>query len=136
MLEYEINDLKIFNDERGNVQHGMKYTDKGSFGIEEVYFSTVNHGFYKGWKKHQKMVLNLIVLEGKVLFYLANSEFNEFKEIIISKDDAKRISIMPNQWLAFTSLIKPCSTIMNIANLTNNKDMTDNIPFFKPNLCK
>jgi len=136
MLEYEINDLKIFNDERGNVQHGMKYNDKGSFGIEEVYFSTVNYGFYKGWKKHQKMVLNLIVLEGKVLFYLANSEFNEFKEIIISKDDAKRISIMPNQWLAFTSLIKPCSTIMNIANLTNNKDMTDNIPFFKPNLCK
>ena len=40
---------------------------------------------------------------------------------------------MPNQWLSFTSLVKPSSKIMNIANLTNKEDITDNVPFFKPN---
>ena len=86
----------------------------------------------KGWKKHHKMVLNLIVIEGKVLFYLANNQFNEFKEIIICKNDLKS-TIMPNQWVSFTSLINPNSKIMNIANLTNKEDITDNKPFFKPN---
>ncbi len=133
MIEYKINKLQKFNDERGFVLQGMKYQDRESFGIREVYFSSVNYGFYKGWKKHQKMVLNLIVIEGKVLFYLANNEFTEFKEIIICKNDLQRITIMPNQWLSFTSLVKPSSTIMNIANLTNKEDITDNIPFFKPN---
>tara|TARA_B100000073_G_scaffold82687_1_gene63297 strand:+ start:48683 stop:49084 length:402 start_codon:yes stop_codon:yes gene_type:complete len=133
MIDYRINKLKKFDDERGSVLHGMKFNDKESFGIKEVYFSTVNYGFYKGWKKHQNMVLNLIVIEGKVLFYLADNEFREFKEIIICKNDLKRITIMPNQWLSFTSLVKPDSKIMNIANLTNKEDITDNIPFFKPN---
>ena len=133
MIDYRINKLKKFDDERGYVLHGMKFNDKESFGIKEVYFSTVNYGFYKGWKKHQNMVLNLIVIEGKVLFYLADNEFKEFKEIIICKNDLKRITIMPKQWLSFTSLVKPDSKIMNIANLTNKEDITDNIPFFKPN---
>ena len=133
MIDYRINKLKKLDDERGSVLHGMKFNDKESFGIKEVYFSTVNYGFYKGWKKHQNMVLNLIVIEGKVLFYLADNEFREFKEIIICKNDLKRITIMPNQWLSFTSLVKPDSKIMNIANLTNKEDITDNIPFFKPN---
>ena len=133
MIEYKINQLQKFKDERGSVLHGMKCNDSESFGIREVYFSTVNYGFYKGWKKHQKMVLNLIVIEGEILFYLADSEFTEFKEIIICKNDLKRITIMPNQWLSFTSLVQPSSTIMNIANLTNKEDITDNVPFFKPN---
>ena len=133
MIEYKINKLKKFDDERGSVLHGMKSNDKECFGIKEVYFSTVNYGFYKGWKKHQKMVLNLIVIEGQVLFYLADNQFSEFKEIIICKNDLKRITIMPNQWLSFTSLVKPSSKIMNIANLTNKEDITENIPFFKPN---
>ena len=132
MIDYKINKLKKFDDERGSVLHGMKFNDKESFGIKEVYFSTVNYGFYKGWKKHHNMVLNLIVIEGKVLFYLADNEFTEFQEIIICKNDLKRITIMPNQWLSFTSLVRPSSKIMNIANLTNNEDITDNIPFFKP----
>ena len=100
MIEYKINKLKKFDDERGSVLHGMKFDDNECFGIKEVYFSTVNYGFYKGWKKHQKMVLNLIVIEGQVLFYLADNEFSEFKEIIICKNDLKRITIMPNQWLS------------------------------------
>ena len=133
MIEYKINHLQKFKDERGSVLHGMKCHDSESFGIREVYFSTVNYGFYKGWKKHQKMVLNLIVIEGEILFYLADSEFTEFKKIIICKNDLKRITIMPNQWLSFTSLVKPSSKIMNIANLTNKEDITDNVPFFKPN---
>ena len=133
MIEFKINKLKKFDDERGSVLHGMKFNDEDSFGFIVVFFSTVNYGFYKGWKKHHNMVLNLIVIEGEVLFYLADSEFSEFKEIIICKNDLKRITIMPNQWLSFTSLVKPSSKIMNIANLTNKEDITDNIPFFKPN---
>ena len=132
MINYKINKLNIFKDERGFVKHGLKFNNNDCFGIREVYFSNVVYGAYKGWKKHHKMVLNLIVIEGEILFYIANNDFSEFKDITLSSDDSYRLTIMPNQWVAFTSLIKPSSTIINIANLTNTEDITDSTPFFNP----
>ena len=132
MIDFKLNNLKILSDDRGFVQHGMKINDNNSFGIREVYFSSVNYGFYKGWKKHTRMVLNIIVVQGEINFYLANNKFSEFKEIKIARDDYKRLTIMPNQWMAFTSNVKPSSTIINIANLCNKEDITENLPFFKP----
>ena len=132
MIEYTVSTLKKFDDERGSVLHGMKFNDEGSYGIKEVYFSTVKYGFYKGWKKHKEMILNLIVINGEIVFYLANNDFSKIINFSISHKDAKRLTVMPNQWLAFTSATKPSSTLINISNLMNNEDIVDNKPFFLP----
>tara|TARA_B100000401_G_C52693775_1_gene665739 strand:+ start:291 stop:689 length:399 start_codon:yes stop_codon:yes gene_type:complete len=132
MINYYLNQLQLFEDERGFVKHGMKYGDVNSSGIREVYFSNVKNGYYKGWKKHQKMILNIIVISGEMIFYLANSDFSEFVDLKISHKDQKRLTIMPNQWVAFTSVIEPSSTLINISNLINNEDIVENKPFFLP----
>ncbi len=132
MIDYYLNELQSFQDERGFVKHGMKFDDVNSFGIREVYFSNVKKGYYKGWKKHQKMILNLIVISGEIIFYLASNDFSEFVHFKISHKDSKRLTIMPNQWLAFTSSIEPSSTLINISNIKNKEDIVENKPFFLP----
>lgn len=132
MINYYFNELQSFQDERGFVKHGMKYDDENAFGIKEVYFSNVKNGYYKGWKKHQKMILNLIVISGEITFYLANNDFSEVVDFKISYKDSKRLTIMPNQWVAFTSAIKSSSTLINISNLINKEDIVENKPFFLP----
>lgn len=131
-MDYYLSELKLFHDERGYVKHGLKFTDENSFGIREVYFSNVKNGFYKGWKKHKEMILNLIVINGEIVFYLANNDFSKIINFSISHKDSKRLTVMPNQWLAFTSATKPSSTLINISNLMNNEDIVDNKPFFLP----
>ena len=132
MIDYYLNDLQTFQDERGFVKHGMRCDDVNSYGIREVYFSNVKNGYYKGWKKHQKMILNIIVISGEMIFYLANNDFSEFIDFSLSHKDQKRLTIMPNQWVAFTSAINTSSTLINISNLINNEDIVESKPFFLP----
>ena len=132
MIDYYFNELRSFQDDRGFVKHGMKFDDENAFGIKEVYFSNVKNGYYKGWKKHQKMILNLIVISGEIIFYIASYDFSEFVDFKISQKDSKRLTIMPNQWVAFTSAIEPSSTLINISNLINKEDIVENKPFFLP----
>ena len=56
--DIEINQLKIISTEGGDVLHGIKASEKQFDGFGEAYFSTVNNGAVKGWKKHLKMTLN------------------------------------------------------------------------------
>ena len=53
--------LKIIEREQGNVMHALKNSDAGFDGFGEAYFTFVNNGVIKGWKKHREMTLNLIV---------------------------------------------------------------------------
>ena len=53
--------LKVINVLEGDVLHGMKCSDTGYSGFGEAYFSTIEPGMVKAWKRHHKMTLNLIV---------------------------------------------------------------------------
>ena len=53
--------LKIINTPNGEVKHALKNSDDSFSGFGEAYFSSVDFGTIKGWKKHTQMILNLIV---------------------------------------------------------------------------
>ena len=53
--------MKQIHHPKGNIFHAMKKSDLGYNGFGEAYFSTINKGDVKGWKKHTKMTLNLLV---------------------------------------------------------------------------
>ena len=59
---------KIIEIENGNIKHILKNDSHGFVGFGEAYFSEINYGSIKAWKKHQKMTLNLVVPYGKVHF--------------------------------------------------------------------
>ena len=59
---------KIIRTYGGEVLHGLKKNDDNFYGFGEAYFSTINYGDIKGWKRHSGMVLNILVPIGKIKF--------------------------------------------------------------------
>lgn len=112
--------LPIIETPGGEVMHGIKNTDLGFVDFGEAYFSKVNFKAIKGWKKHRKMTLNLLVPYGKIRFVLFDNRqkfAGSFQEIIISKDNYCRLTIPPLIWFAFQGLSEDGAILMNIADI-------------------
>ena len=63
MLGVSIYPLKQIRVSKGDVYHALKSTDLGYVGFGETYFSWIEYGEVKGWKRHNRMTLNLVVPE-------------------------------------------------------------------------
>jgi dTDP-4-dehydrorhamnose 3,5-epimerase len=115
--------LKIIKTPGGDVMHAMKKSSDGYSGFGEVYFSQINNGEIKAWKRHKEMTLNLVVPTGKVRFVFYDDrelQHEQFEEHIISLDSYFRLTVEPNIWMGFQGLSKSVSIVMNIANLEHN----------------
>jgi dTDP-4-dehydrorhamnose 3,5-epimerase len=115
----------------GNVLHCLKSTEKSYAGFGEAYFSEANDGFVKGWKRHKKMFLNLIVPIGSIHFVLYDDRpeslsYNEFQEIIISRtENYCRLTVPPMVWMGFQGLDKNGSILLNIASIEHSSEEVD-----------
>ena len=77
--------LKQIKSPKGDIFHAMKRSDAGYDGFEEAYFSTINKEDIKGWKKHTKMTLNIIVPVGEIEFIIYDEDKREFESIKLSQ---------------------------------------------------
>ena len=121
---------KILPTPGGSVMHAMKLSDFGSKKFGEAYFSTVEYGFVKGWKRHKKMTLNLLVPYGKIRFVLFDEGTSadiepRFKEFILSPQNYYRLTVPPKIWLAFQGLDKQPSLLLNLADIAHDPLETD-----------
>ena len=119
--------LKIINVNKGDVLRGLKSNEIAYNGFGELYFSEVNFGEIKAWKKHKKMIMNLIVPSGKVKFVFFDDRENtlikkRFEEIIISKINYKRITVPPNIWFGFKGIGKENNLVVNLSNIEHSDD--------------
>jgi dTDP-4-dehydrorhamnose 3,5-epimerase len=98
--------LKRIEHPLGDIMHVMKKSSPGYEGFGEVYFSTVNEGAMKGWKKHLRFTLNLVVPVGVIRFVIAEEENNEFtfKEVILGIKNYQRLTVPPGLWVAFAGI--------------------------------
>ena len=118
-----ITNLDIINTPGGDVMHAMKKTDNGFKSFGEAYFTNIKKGAIKGWKRHKKMTLNLIVPIGKIRFVLFDDRLlsdKKFQEIIISKDNYCRLTVPPMIWLGFQGISEGNSLLLNIASIVHN----------------
>ncbi len=118
--------LKQIHHPKGDVFHAMKKSDEGFDGFGEAYFSTVNKDDIKGWKKHTKMTLNLVVPIGEVEFVIYNENIQEFFSVKISQHNYQRVTIKPNLWVAFRGL-EEYNMLLNLASIEHNPNETLNI---------
>jgi len=117
--------LKQIYNPNGDIFHLMKKSDNGFDGFGEAYFTTINQNSIKGWKKHTKMTLNLVVINGEVEFIIYDD--NQFLSIKLSpKDNYQRLTIEPNLWVSFRG-VGSDNIILNIANIEHNPDEAINI---------
>ena len=54
--------LKQISVPNGDLWHAFKATDEGFVGFGEAYFTQVKPHAVKGWKRHNRYVLNLVVV--------------------------------------------------------------------------
>ncbi len=120
--------LDVIDTPGGNVMHAMKETSIGYAGFGEAYFSQVDKGAIKAWKRHKEMTLNLIVPVGEIRFVLFDDREvsnTQFQEVIISKDNYCRLTVPPMIWMGFQGLSGAGSMLLNIANIEHNPHEVD-----------
>ena len=125
--------LRVIPGESGHVMHAMKATDETFAGFGEAYFSSVLNGAKKGWKKHRKMVLNLVVVSGAIRFVLfddrpGSETYHEFDEITLSRENYQRVTVPPGIWMAFTGLTDETNLLLNIASIPHDPLDAENLP--------
>jgi dTDP-4-dehydrorhamnose 3,5-epimerase len=107
----------------GDVMHAMKTSDPGYSGFGEAYFSWVEQGAVKAWKRHQRMTLNLVVPLGEVRFVFYSSRRGHFfREEVIGPSHYARLTVPPGIWFGFQGLAAPISLVLNLANLPHEPE--------------
>lgn len=105
---------------KGDIYHALKSTDEGYTGFGEAYFSQIEHGVAKGWKRHNRMTLNIIVPVGTIKFVIyddreGSDTYGQFEEIILSPEsNYQRLTLAPGLWMAFYGVSKGISMLMDI----------------------
>lgn len=117
-----ITPLNRFSNPKGNVSHAMKKTDAGFAGFGEAYFTTILPGLIKGWHKHQRMTMNLVVPIGKTRFVLFDDRpqsqtQGQFQSIELSVDNYQRLTVPPGVWTAFKGESDEVSLILNLSSI-------------------
>jgi dTDP-4-dehydrorhamnose 3,5-epimerase len=111
--------LKQIYHPKGDIFHAMKKSDDGFNGFGEAYFSTINKGDIKGWKKHTKMTLNLIVPVGEIEFVVYNEETKEFFSVKLSQNNYQRLTVKPGLWMAFRGCGE-YNILLNLASIEHD----------------
>ena len=90
--------LDIIEVPNGRVFHALKDLDEGYNKFGEAYFSEVEPGKVKAWKRHQLMTLNLVVPIGEIRFVLFDDRLEghqEYGEYYLSPQRYSRLTIPP-----------------------------------------
>ncbi len=118
--------LKQIMHPQGDIFHGMKKSDVGYDGFGEAYFSTIHQGDIKGWKKHIRMTLNLVVVSGEIEFVVYDEGSKEFFSIKLSHENYQRLTVKAGAWVAFRGLASN-NMLLNLANLEHDPKEAINI---------
>jgi dTDP-4-dehydrorhamnose 3,5-epimerase len=125
--------LKIIPAGSGEVMHALKNSETSFHGFGEAYFSTVNNHTIKGWKKHLRMISNLIVPSGKIRFILyddrpGSASFKVLQEVVLSLENYQRLTVPPGIWMAFQGQSDNTNMLLNISSIPHDPSETESLP--------
>lgn len=118
--------LKQIYHPKGDIFHAMKKSDIGFDGFGEAYFSTINQNDIKGWKKHTKMTLNIVVPVGNIEFVVYDENSKEFFSTKLSHNNYQRLTVKAGLWMAFKGLEK-YNVLLNLASIEHDPNEAINI---------
>lgn len=117
--------LKRIQVPGGDVLHALKISETSFHGFGEAYFSMIEYGKVKAWKRHMKMTLNLIVPIGNILFVMQDgredsTSYEKQECVAIGVDNYARLTVPPGVWVGFTGLSKDSNLLLNVANMEHD----------------
>lgn len=145
--------LKRIFTPKGDVLHALKSSDSDFCGFGEAYFSEVKKGVRKGWKRHKRMKLNIVVVSGAIRFIIyddrqGSNTFGQFHSLILSSSGASysecelmnaeelnaamqgpgvyaRLTVDPMLWMAFEGVAEGTSILLDIIPELHDPDEAD-----------
>jgi dTDP-4-dehydrorhamnose 3,5-epimerase len=115
--------LKRISTPGGDVMHAMKRSDDGYADFGEAYFSWIEPGAVKAWKRHKRMTLNLVVPTGSVHFAFHLPEaVARFRSEIIGDQRYARLTVPPGIWFGIQGLGSTPGLILNLADIPHDPD--------------
>lgn len=119
--------LIIFSNESGQVLHMLRSDSPFFQKFGEIYFSTVNPGKVKGWKKHLKMTQHFAVPAGNIkLVIYDNREFSQtqgnIEEIDIGTYNYQLVIIPPLVWYSFSAVGTVPAIVANCADMPHDPE--------------
>ena len=129
----EVYPLKQIKDERGMVMHMMRSDSPYFKNFGEIYFSQVNGGVIKGWKKHKEMTQNFSCPSGKIRVVLYDDR-NESKTkgkvdiLDFGVENYNLVTIPPGIWYSFSSLSESPSIIANCTDMPHRPSESEARP--------
>jgi len=117
--------LNCIQNDNGDIYHGLRKSELAFKGFGEVYFTTVNHGYIKGWNKHKKMTINLIVPVGDITVIICDKReisdsTGKYLQVQLSKSNYQRLTIPPGLWFAFKGNNKNTNLMLNVADIEHD----------------
>ncbi len=119
--------LRVIVDSRGAVLHMLRGDSTVLSGIGEVYFSEINPGIVKAWKRHRRMTQRLAVPVGRVKFVLfddrpASPSRGRLVEIDMGRPDAYQLLVVPpGIWYGWKNVAPTASLVANCADLAHEQ---------------
>ena len=128
-----ITPIKRIFHEKGDIYHAMKSSEDSFSSFGEAYFSTINFSDVKGWKKHHKMVMNIVVPVGSIKFVLfddrvSSSTKGKYFEITLCDNNYNRLTVPPGIWMAFQGQSSGLNLLLNIASLEHDPNEATSMP--------
>ena len=111
----------------GDVLHAMKRQEPGFTDFGEAYFSLVNGGAVKAWKRHLRMTMNIVVPVGRVRFVFRQNAADTFRVEDIGSDRYVRITVPPGIWFGFQGRSDSQSLVLNIASLPHDRNEVERL---------
>ena len=115
--------LKKISNPLGDVWHAIKSSDSEYVGFGEAYFSFIEKGKIKGWKKHKKATLNLVVPVGEIKFFAYDEEqgdnHSKLSSFTLSEENYFRLTVPSGIWLAFKGL-KEKNMLLNVSDYSHD----------------
>ena len=114
----------------GDVLHGLKVTDSDYCGFGEAYFSMIEKGAIKAWKRHKEMRMNIISPTGTVKFVVFDDRFDSasrglFEEFYLSPENYVRLHIPPMLWVGFMGVGIRENVLLNISDILHSPAEVD-----------
>jgi dTDP-4-dehydrorhamnose 3,5-epimerase len=124
--------LRRIANPKGEVLHAIKRSAPGFVGFGEAYFSTVLPGEVKGWKRHRRVTLNLVVPVGQIRFVVHDDRAGSptrgrFDDVTLSVANYARLTVAPGLWVAFAGRHVERSLVLSVIDEEHDPAEADNI---------
>lgn len=111
----------------GDVMHALKASADGYSGFGEVYFTWIEPGSIKAWKKHNQMVMNLVVPYGIVQLVFYDDAEGTFRSETIGDTNYVRVTVPAGIWFGFKGIGTAASLMLNIASIEHDPAEVDRL---------